>query len=91
MCKVLGVSSSSYYYWLKHPVSLNELKSQELLVHINKVYQKSRCRYGSPRITIELRASGILVSRPWNCNILLERFFRQTFCCLIKVVQTGKV
>jgi len=63
MCKVLGVSSSSYYYWLKHPVSLNELKSQELLVHINKVYQKSRCRYGSPRITIELRASGILVSR----------------------------
>ena len=64
MCKVLQVSSSSYYYWLKHPVSLTELKSQELLVHINRVYQKSKCCYGSPRITIDLRASGIWVSRP---------------------------
>lgn len=70
MCKVLGVSSSSYYYWLKYPVSLTELKSQELLVHINRVYQKIRCRYGSPRITIELRASGIWVSRPRVARIM---------------------
>ncbi|RYE25704.1 MAG: IS3 family transposase [Sphingobacteriaceae bacterium] len=64
MCKILGVSSSSFYYWLKHPISLTELKSQELLMHIDRIYQKSRCCYGSPRITMELRASGIWVSRP---------------------------
>jgi len=70
MCKVLGVSSSSYYYWLKHPVSLIERKSQELLVHIDKIYQKSRCCYGSPRITMELRASGIMVSRPRVARVM---------------------
>lgn len=63
MCRVLQVSSSSYYYWLKRPISLTELKSQELLVHINRVYQKSKCRYGSPRITMELKQAGIKVSR----------------------------
>jgi putative transposase len=63
MCRVLQVSSSSYYYWLKHPISLIERKSQELLVHINRIYQKSKCRYGSPRITIELNHAGITVSR----------------------------
>ena len=62
MCKVLSVSSSSYYYWLKHPVGLTELKSQELLAQIYRVYQKSKCRYGSPRITMELKQAGIPVS-----------------------------
>ncbi len=64
MCKVLSVSSSSYYYWLKHPVSVTALKAQELLGHIYKVYQNSKGRYGSPRITIELKQAGITVSRP---------------------------
>jgi putative transposase len=59
MCKVLSVSSSSYYYWFKHPVGLTELKSQELLAQIHRVYQKSKCRYGSPRITMELKQAGI--------------------------------
>jgi putative transposase len=63
MCKVLNVSSSSYYYWLKHPVGLTEFKSQELLAQIHRVYQKSKCRYGSPRITMELKQAGITVSR----------------------------
>jgi putative transposase len=63
MCKVLSVSSSSYYYWLPHPVGLRALKSQELLVQIHRVYQKSKCRYGSPRITMELKQAGIPVSR----------------------------
>lgn len=64
MCKVLGVSSSSYYYWLKHPVSVTELKSQVLLSQIESIYRKSRCCYGSPRIAIELKQVGIHVSRP---------------------------
>jgi putative transposase len=33
------------------------------LVHINRIYQKSKCRYGSPRITVELNHAGITVSR----------------------------
>ncbi|WP_248282276.1 IS3 family transposase [Mucilaginibacter robiniae] len=63
-CKVLGVSSSSYYYGLKHPVSVTELKSQVLLSQIESIYRKSRCCYGSPRIAIEPEQVGIHVSRP---------------------------
>jgi len=70
MCKVLKVSSGSYYHWLKNPVSLTELKSQQLLVQIQRVYQKSKCCYGSPRITMELKAAGIKVSRPRVAGVM---------------------
>ena len=70
MCKVLLVSSSSYYYWLKHPVGLREQSSQALLLQIQRVYQKSRCRYGSPRITKELNHAGIRVSRPRVARVM---------------------
>ncbi|HEY9298984.1 MAG TPA: IS3 family transposase, partial [Phormidium sp.] len=64
MCKVLKVSTSGYYYWLKNPVGLRTLKQNILLADIRKVYNDSKERYGSPRITSELRALGICVSRP---------------------------
>ncbi len=70
MCKVLGVSASSYYHWLKCPVSLTKQKSQQLLVQIQRVYQKSKCRYGSPRITMELRQAGFIVSRPRVARVM---------------------
>lgn len=64
MCRVFKVSSSGYYYWLKHPVGKRAHKQRELLVHIKQIFQKSRCRYGSPRIAAELRVQGIKASRP---------------------------
>jgi putative transposase len=64
MCRVFQVSASGYYYWLHHPVSLRELKEQELMEQIREVYQQSKCRYGSPRISFELREQGIRASRP---------------------------
>ena len=70
MCKVLQVSASSYYYWLKHPVGLREQSSQALLLQIKRVYEKSRCRYGSPRITKELNHAGIPVSRPRVARVM---------------------
>ncbi len=64
MCKVLKVSVSGYYYWLKHPVGSRVVKEQALLVDIDRVYNNSKKRYGSPRIASELREQGISVSRP---------------------------
>ena len=64
MCRVPGVSTSGYYYWLKHPIGAREQKEQELLIQIETIYQKSRCRYGSPRIAVELREQGIMAFRP---------------------------
>lgn len=64
MCSVFQVSSSGYYYWLKHPIGERARKQTELLVHIKQVFQESKCRYGSPRITVELNVQGIKTSRP---------------------------
>ncbi|WP_369427713.1 IS3 family transposase [Pontibacter harenae] len=58
MCKVLQVSASGYYYWLHHPVILRERKEQELVEQIKQVYEQSKCRYGSPRIAMELKRVG---------------------------------
>jgi hypothetical protein len=55
MCKVMKVSVSGYYYWLKYPVGSRIVKEQALLVAIDRVYNDSKKRYGSPRIASELR------------------------------------
>jgi transposase InsO family protein len=63
MCKVLKVSSSGYYYWRKHPVGTRHQNQNQLESHIRRVHRQSQSRYGSPRITDELRDQGIKVSR----------------------------
>jgi transposase InsO family protein len=64
ICKVMKVRVSGYYYWLKHPASSRTVKEKELIADIHKIYNSSKKRYGSPRITSELRELGIRVSRP---------------------------
>ncbi len=70
MCKVLKVSASAYYYWLYHPVSLRELKEQELVAQIKEVCQQCKCRYGSHRISFELREQGILKVPRFSDNLI---------------------
>jgi len=70
MCRVLQVSASGYYYWLHHPVSLRELKEQQLVEQIKEVYRQSKSRYGSPRISFELREQGIRASRPRVARVM---------------------
>ncbi len=70
MCKVLKVSSSSYYHWLKSPIGKREQQQQELADQIRNIYDKNKGRYGSPRITAELTAAGIDVSRPRVARVM---------------------
>lgn len=70
MCKTLKVSVSSYYYWRKNPVSKREQQETELFTHIRQVYEKSKGRYGSPRIAAELQSKGIRVSRPRIARVM---------------------
>jgi len=70
MYKVLQVCASGYYYWLKSPISLRELKEQELVPQIKEIYQQSKCRYGIPRISFELQAQGIRASRPRVARVM---------------------
>ncbi|WP_353547980.1 IS3 family transposase [Rhinopithecimicrobium faecis] len=63
MCKVMGVSSRSYYTW---QVRSKQTKSNKISILENKiqaVYFDKKQRYGSPRITAELLDLGIKVSR----------------------------
>lgn len=64
MCKVLLVSNSGFYYWLKYPVNKRSVKQTELLTKIAAIHKDSKYRYGSPRITAELKFMGVIVSRP---------------------------
>ena len=51
MCSVLKVSVSGYYYRLMAPVGPRAENRIQLVAEIKSVYEESKCRYGSPRIT----------------------------------------
>jgi putative transposase len=76
MCQVLKVSISGYYYWLQQPMGLRARKEQQLLAAVSKVYQQSECRYGSPRIAVELQEQGILASRPRVARLMRKHAIR---------------
>lgn len=57
-CKVLGVSSSGYYAWLKRPPSKRAVANQNLLNDIQRIHWNSHKRYGSPRVLAALRSEG---------------------------------
>ncbi len=63
LCDVLGVSRSGYHAWKKRPPSARAKSDAQLAVEIAAAHQKSRRRYGSPRVHGALRKRGIRVSK----------------------------
>ena len=63
MCKVLMVSTSGYYAWLKRPLSKRAQEDAQLTKRIRKIHQRSKGTYGAPRIHAELAAAGVRVGR----------------------------
>lgn len=63
MCRVLKVSRSTYYAWLKLPDSQRKQQDAEILKNIKSIHEKSRKTYGSPRIHRQLRKMGIRCSK----------------------------
>jgi transposase InsO family protein len=90
MCAVLRVSKSGYYYWVKRRPCKRKEQNQELLVHIRRIYQKSRQTYGSPRITKSLRKEGIHVSRPRVARIMKKANIRVNYKKKFKVTTDSK-
>jgi len=70
MCKVLKVSSSSYYHWVKNPISKKQKRDDFLLFKIKTTHIKSKETYGSPGITKELNMEGINVSQKTVARIM---------------------
>jgi len=58
MCRVLGVSRSGYYGYLRRGLNRRHEENRSLLTKIREIWEWSRGVYGSPRITAELRAQG---------------------------------
>lgn len=70
MSKVLKVSRSGYYNFLKTKPSDREKANEKLLIRIKEIYQESRGTYGSPRIHAELIANGNSCSRKRVCRLM---------------------
>jgi putative transposase len=63
LCAVFAVSRSGYYAWSRASGSARARQEAQLRLKIAAVHRQSRETYGSPRITIELRAQGERVGR----------------------------
>ena len=63
MCKVLQVSTGSYYRWKKQKSTVRQLLKIAIKEKITLIYFQSKQRYGSPRITSELQSFGYKISR----------------------------
>lgn len=63
MSKVLKISRGSYYAWLNRPLSELAKGNAYLSERIRTVYNQSKQRYGSPRITADLRDEGFSCSK----------------------------
>jgi transposase InsO family protein len=76
MCKVLGVSRSGYYSWIKRKPSKRAVENQKLMEQIREIHKKSKGTYGSPRITKELKINYVHVSRPRVARIMKKANIR---------------
>ena len=63
MCKVLQVSSGSYYRWKKQIIIARQQLKIAIKEQITLIYFEYKQRYGSPRITLELQSFDYKISR----------------------------
>jgi transposase InsO family protein len=85
MCRVLGVSRSSYYRWIKNPINKREQKQMELSCEIKEAYFDAKGRNGSPRLAKDLQASGVNVSRTTVARYMREMGLRSKLSKKFKV------
>jgi putative transposase len=76
MCEVLNVSRSGYYYWLEQRPTKRAKENETILKLINTSFARSKGRYGSPKITRDLVAQGVNVSRPRVTRLMKEANLR---------------
>ena len=62
MLKFLGVSRSGYLAWLHHVPSDTERRREVVKEKIQDIYDDSRKNYGAPKIAVELRKTGEVIS-----------------------------
>lgn len=71
-CKTLEVSRSGYYAWLDRGDSDRDRENAVLLERIRAIHEKSDSTYGSPRVTEDLRAEGVVVNEKRVARLMRE-------------------
>lgn len=88
MCRVFKVSRSGFYDWLKRTPSQRAQQTKILSKEIQTIHAQSKGRYGSPKITIELKERGFWVSRPRVARIMKANELRSVVAGKFKVCTT---
>ena len=73
MARVLGVSPSGFYAWLRRRPSRRAREDRRLSEAVREAHAASRGVYGAPRVRAELRASGLSVSRKRVARLMREQ------------------
>jgi len=76
MCRVLEVSRSGFYEWLRKPLSDRAREDQRLLRLIRASYAASHGVYGAPRIFLDLREAGETCSKHRVARLMREANLR---------------
>jgi putative transposase len=63
MARVLEVTRQGFYAWLKRKPSARTLRQQQVVETIRYIHAWSNGTYGSPRMTRELRKTGLVITR----------------------------
>lgn len=70
MCRVFNLGRSGFYDWLNRKPSKRAEEGKIITMEVHKVHAESKGRYGSPKITMELRKRSFHVSRPRIARIM---------------------
>ena len=72
MCRWLGVSKSGFYASVVRSPSKRSLSNQRLKLEIRASHEKSRRRYGAPRVHAELKAQGEICGKNRVAKLMRE-------------------
>ncbi|MGO9923995.1 MAG: IS3 family transposase [Isosphaeraceae bacterium] len=63
MARVLKVSASGYYAWVKRPASARATRDGELTRQIRTIHAASYGTYGAPRVHAEFKEGGMAIGK----------------------------
>jgi putative transposase len=75
-CRALGVSQAWFYKWRYGDVSPQRARREQLAIAIRQVFAAHQGKFGSPRITDDLREAGWRVSEKTVAKLMREQGLR---------------
>jgi putative transposase len=76
MCRVLRIAPSAYYDWEGEQQCDHEVRDEQLLLEVRRIFAQFRRRFGAPRVHRELLREGVGVSRKRVARLMREAGLR---------------